>query len=383
MNNAVGKPAWCYRFLGLDAKYHRVRTDAQTREQTEALLRQQLAQLSIARAKGLHSLDHLKPVIFGDFYRDTYIATVRERVRESTVQRKEYAARYVLPFFGCIPLRAINAGHVSEFMAKRSKDTPKPSSREINIERGLVSAVLHEAFRHGLVDTVEAARVRPLKERGRDLWLTREDIGHILEHAEEWVKPFIVFGVHTGMRRGELCNLRWADLEHSPGWIRVDAPKTGSVRFVPLNATARGVIAGLARRIGTEGPIPFVFVNGRFMNCYKPDSVYHSFKAACQRAARALEETGKDPEGVGRLRGATFHTLRHSFASWSIQAGIPIADVQHYLGHHSDVMTRLYAHLAPIAKERRNALEVLVSGDSIGARMAQEACAERATAVTS
>ena len=90
----------------------------------------------------------------------------------------------------------------------------------------------------------------------------------------------MIFG---GMRKNELRNLKWVDLEHSPGWIR-----------------------------------------------------------------------------VGRLESATFHTLRHTFASWAIQRGVPIAEVQQYLGHSSDHMTRRYAHLACAARERRNTLEILV-----------------------
>jgi integrase len=55
--------------------------------------------------------------------------------------------------------------------------------------------------------------------------------------------------------------------------------------------------------------------------------------------AAADEAQGKNrPEEANRLREAAFHTLRHCFASWSIQAGIPIAEVQQYLGHTSDDM---------------------------------------------
>jgi integrase len=86
-----------------------------------------------------------------------------------------------------------------------------------------------------------------------------------------------------------------------------------------------------------------------------PDSVYHSFKDAAERAA-AQSAKKRCPEEVGRLREATFHTLRHSFASWLIQSGVPIAEVQQYLGQGLDTMTGRYAHLVPAAKERRNAL---------------------------
>lgn len=56
-------------------------------------------------------------------------------------------------------------------------------------------------------------------------------------------------------------------------------------------------------------------------------------------AVLAVEEENED----AHLDGVTFHTTRHTFASWLIQRGVPIAEVQAYLGHSSDVMTRRYA----------------------------------------
>jgi integrase len=370
MTNAAGKPAWVLNYRGVDGRRRRERTNACTREEAMALLRRRLTEHTEAQARGLQSLDHLKPVSFESFYREKYLPALEGTLKASTLLRKEMAAAHVLPFAGALPLRGVTAGKIEEYLGKRAMAKRKPSPRELNIERGLISSVLNAAFRHGLVDVNEAARVRPFKEAERDLWLTRQEVRHVLDQAEEWVKPFIVLGVHTGMRRGELCSLGWADVDHSPGWLRVDATKTETVRFVPVNSAAKEILDAQPRRIGREGPIPWVFYNARRKGPFKPDSVYHSFKDAAELAA-AQSAKKRGHEEAGRLREATFHTLRHSFASWLIQAGVPIAEVQQYLGHSSDTMTRRYAHLAPAAKERRNALEVLVSSE-LGVRVAKE-----------
>lgn len=376
-----GKPSLCIRYKGLDGKYHRERTNATRTDVAEALLRQRLNEIETARSKGLQNLDRLKPVSFQDFYTEKYLPSVREKLSKSTLDLKEDLYRHVGPFFGRLTLRAITAGHVSEYIGKRGAARPKPSNRTLNMEKGLVSAVLNEAFRHGLLDVNEASRVKNLKENSRDLWLTPQEVDAVLEHAEDWVKPFILLGAHTGMRRGELCGMTWADLEHSPGWIRVYSPKTDSVRHVPINSAAKAVLDAQPRRIGPKGPVAAVLSNPRFLRAYRGDSVYNSFIRATDKAAAALEAKGRT-EMAGTLRKATFHTLRHTFASWSIQGGIPLAEVQDNLGHESDDMTRLYAHLAPKAESRRNSLEVLVTG-KIGARMANGDCAETPAAVSS
>ena len=79
-----------------------------------------------------------------------------------------------------MPLRAINAGHVEEHRTRRLKSNPRPSNRQVNLEKGLVSLVLSHAFRRGLVDLNEATRVQPLKETTKDLWLKPGEVDLVL-----------------------------------------------------------------------------------------------------------------------------------------------------------------------------------------------------------
>ena len=109
-------------------------------------------------------------------------------------------------------------------------------------------------------------------------------------------------------------------------------------------------------------PAWLVPTNGRLKKPYRGNSVYHSFKKGVEAARKHLKELGRT-EDAKRLAGATFHTLRHTFASWCIQKGKKMEKVQQYLGHTGDHMTRRYVHLAPVTDEDRNALEIL-SGKS-------------------
>lgn len=353
MRNAAGRPAWCLTYRGLDGRRRRERTDAVTKEEAQGILRRRMSEQTDAEAKGLQSLEHLNPMPFETFYNEQYLPYVETRVRPSTFQRKGQLAKHVLPFFGALPLRVINAGHIEKFMQQRASADPKPSAGEINRERNLVSAVLNTAFRRGLVDSNPVARVRPLKEdNALDRWLTPWEVERILDKAEEFVRPFIVVAVNTGLRVGELCVLEWSDVDFERGFLKVgQESKSHRIRYVPVNSVVRAVLDSLPRIVG----LPWVFVNLHRQEAYRPDSVYHSFKKAAMEA---------------EVEGAVFHTTRHTFASWLIQKGVPIAEVQQYLGHASDIMTRRYSHLAP-ATGRRNALEVLVSAQN-GVSVAKE-----------
>jgi integrase len=365
MRNAAGKPSYCLLYKGLDGKWHRERTDALDKAQADALLAQRLRVQVDAQSKGLQTLDHLKPVPFETFYREEFLPYQEARLRPSSFNRMLLYAKHVLPHFGSLTLKAVNAGHVEQFIRDRSRAIPKPSPAEINGERNLVSGIMARAFCRGLVDVNPVARVKPLKEdNAKDRWLTPREVERILEKAEAWLKPFIALAVNTGMRREELCSLTWGDVDLDQGFIRIGAEsKSHKARFIPINSAARQTLQeALQTRLRTQGgPGAPVFLNERRKGPFRPHSVSHSFKAA----ARAVQEESEEAD----LEEVTFHTTRHTFASWLIQRGVPIAEVQEYLGHSSDVMTRRYAHLAP-KETRRGSLEVLVA--SAGAVSAQD-----------
>ena len=70
--------------------------------------------------------------------------------------------------------------------------------------------------------------------------------------------------------------------------------------------------------------------------------------AADNRKARTrISSATRDAAKRAKLRGVSLHTVRHSTASWLVQAGIPLYEVQTILGHSTPTMTMRYAHLAP------------------------------------
>ncbi len=101
--------------------------------------------------------------------------------------------------------------------------------------------------------------------------------------------------------------------------------------------------------------------------------------SASEAAAKKLDDLMRADEAI-RLRAATFHTTRHTFASWLIQAGVPLAEVEQYLGHSSDHMVRRYAHLAPAREGNRDRLEILAG---LGTNQARETCPDKTNAVKS
>ena len=115
----------------------------------------------------------------------------------------------------------------------------------------------------------------------------------------------------------------------------------------------------LARR-GSPGIAGYVFGS----------SNWNSFRSAWETAVR-----------VARLDDVRFHTLRHTFASWLVQSGVNLQEIQRLLGHRSLAMTLRYGHLAPESQRLAVAkLNGMPGGRKVGARTSSAQTHETAPA---
>jgi integrase len=144
------------------------------------------------------------------------------------------------------------------------------------------------------------------------------------------MKTLVVVAVHTGMREGEILNLKWADVDFQSSRISVHQGKGGYARTVPMNRVAAEALDRLPRRIDS----PYVFCHAEHGK--RTGKPFHWIKIGWESL---LKEAG-----ITNLR---FHDLRHTAASWLVMAGVNLQRVQQILGHKSYQTTLRYAHLAP------------------------------------
>jgi integrase len=140
--------------------------------------------------------------------------------------------------------------------------------------------------------------------------------------------PMVLLSLNTGVRRGELFNLRWRDVNiHTKTLtVRGETAKSGQTRHIPLNSEALDVLMKWSQQIPGEG---FVFPG---------------------KEGERLDNVRKSWDGVLKAAGIVdfrWHDLRHTFASNLIMAGVPLNSVRELLGRTTLQMTLRYAHLAP------------------------------------
>jgi integrase len=138
----------------------------------------------------------------------------------------------------------------------------------------------------------------------------------------------VLLSLNTGVRRGELFALRWADVSFQRKilTIRGVTTKSRQTRHIPLNREALDVLHAWQQQ-GPEADVVFPGKNGgQFNNTRKAWS-------------GVLSAAG--------IVGFRWHDLRHTFASKLVMAGVPLNTVRELLGHTTPAMTLRYAHLAP------------------------------------
>jgi integrase len=200
--------------------------------------------------------------------------------------------------------------------------TPAAVNRPLALLRHLLR-LAHEEW--GVLDSLPTIRTEK-ESRGRMKWLTPEEAVKLLEACRKSGNKVLVdlmeFALFTGVRRGEALALTWDRVDRARGVVSLDVTKNGEPREVKLNSTADAV---LARR-------------------WTPDATGYVFGSRKWNSFRSAWEAALSASGI---QGFRFHDLRHTFASWLVQRGRPLKEVQDALGHLSVTMTNRYAHLAP------------------------------------
>jgi integrase len=221
--------------------------------------------------------------------------------------------------------------------AERKPPAPKATSgATVNRHLAQLSAVLHYAVGRGWLATVPPIAKAPEPAK-RVAWITREQADELLAELPPHLRAMAAFGLATGLRETNIRLLTWnqVDTRRAVAWFEADQMKAGKTHTVPLNADALRVLAGQHKQHKRwVFPVPrWETVDG------KPQQVgdeptgkisNHAWRKACVRA------------GVPFLR---FHDLRHTWASWHVQAGTPLPVLQELGGWASLAMVQRYAHL--------------------------------------
>lgn len=233
---------------------------------------------------------------------------------------------------------------VEKYKLTRKEEGAGPAT--INRELGCLRHMFNMAIKWKKAQVNPVREVRFLKEpKEKDRILTEEEEAKLLEavrtgHKAKHLEPIIITALNTGMRKGEILNLKWSNVDFKNGVIIVEGTKNGEIRKIPMNQKLTQTLEG-AKKV-SKGDYAFS-ENG------KP---YLDVKTGWWTA---LERAG--------VENFTFHGLRHTFGSRLGMAGVDIKTIAELMGHKDIKMTMRYSH--PTPEHKRKAVEMLVGVTTI------------------
>ena len=229
--------------------------------------------------------------------------------------------------FGSRSLGQITREEIEAWRRERMT-TSRPAT--INRDLSRLRRMFSLAVEWGLLEESPMQGIKFLRENNaRTRYLSLEECQRLIASCiAPHIRVLVGVALHSGMRLGEILNLRWYDLDFASGFILVRDSKNGESRHVPMDTILFALFRAYPRRPGTD----LVFSSrcrGRIVD------VRTGFQNACKRA---------------ELTDLHFHDLRHTFASQFVMAGGDLYILKEILGHKSITMTQRYAHLSPTYK---------------------------------
>ena len=262
-----------------------------------------------------------------EFFYDRYLPYVKTYKRSWSTDVSVYRT-HAAPVVGNVELRAVGYDEVAVLMTTAA---PKLKHNTLYRLYVLVRYIFNCAIRWDVAGVVQNPtdryNIKQCKQH-RERYLNRAETQRLMSAIAESENTQLTYIVQmlllTGARKREVLDARWQDIDIERRYWRIPYTKSGVERYVPLSDAVLLLLARVPRY-----DCDWVFANPKTLEPFRV--IYHSWDTARTRAG---------------LRDVRIHDLRHSFASFLVNAGCSIYDVQKLLGHSSVAMTQRYSHLS-------------------------------------
>ena len=317
----AGSGTWWIRYYDAEGKEHREKIGS------KSLARQAYAKRKTQIREGKFFPEFLlrrKTILLRDFIQD-YLKEAK--VNHRAYFNDEKHAAFFTKAFGDLPIEDLTASQIEKLKAERLASV-KPATvlRELVWLKHLYNvAIRDEKLEKNPVNQVKF----PKPNNARLRYLTEDEQQRLQAVMAPADYQLVEIALHTGMRRGEQFDLRWENVDFRAETLTIPVSKSGLTRHVPMNERVLEIMSSYYKKRRTDWVFPSRNPD-RPLDCR--NFVKRVYKLALRKAS---------------ISGASWHTLRHTFASMLAMAGTPLHTIQILMGHAQISMTMRYSHLAP------------------------------------
>ncbi|HEY2122119.1 MAG TPA: site-specific integrase [Chthoniobacterales bacterium] len=279
-------------------------------------------------------------------YLEDWLKRERGTTSESVCRKKEHVVRLFIESLRGrerLPVEDISEADLVTFRDGLISEGRHP--RTVNM---MLTGLLAKAFRDGMkagvirlnpAATLKNIRVGAPMEKGV---FSADQIRRLISVADPDWKGLILAGFYTGGRLSDLVNLQWSSVDLAKRSITFRQRKTDGLVKIPMHPDLEEHFLSLPRHDGDEDPVFPTLYGKPSGGSYGLSVGFTKVMSAAGIISAQLRSKG---EGVGRSVSAlSFHSLRHSFNSVLLNAGVPQELRMRLTGHSSEAMNTLYSH---------------------------------------
>lgn len=306
-------------------------------------------------------------ILFRDLAQN-WLNNIKLRVKESTYSRYySQLHKHILPFLGRYQASRISTEIIEQFVGRMLKSRDDGGSGFSPKTAEDILIILKSILKFGKCHVhLELHRIKIKKDYKKPLTLTKAAqtrLNQYLIHEPDCIKAGILLSLHTGIRIGELCALRWEDIDLDEQTLHVEKTlqriqvskeecfesKTKVIITSPKSMKSirdiyiPNFLTTILRTLKGQPSSFFLSGSSRYM---EPRTLYNHYK-------KCLKQCG--------LSEYNFHSLRHTFATNYVEAGYDVKSLSEILGH-SNVKITLERYVHSSSELKRNNMEKMVGG---------------------
>ena len=257
-----------------------------------------------------------------------YLKLVTPRKSSVSQERDRLILARFTTRWGQLLVRDLSALLIEAYMAERLAQVCLAT---VSKELGVLKAACRCAVRWGWASHSPFMGI-VLNQEGtaRTRWLSEDEEPRLLAHCETGLRDIVIVGLDTGLRPGNLVGLHCAWVQQ-PGTCLIVPREHTKTKTLPVTIPLTTRAADIVRQYLERARSEYLFVS----NAGRPYT--------CAEANRMLQRAAVK----AGLRDVCLYTLRHTFISRLVQAGVSLPEVAALAGHRDIRMTMRYAHLAP------------------------------------
>lgn len=319
---------WCFKFVKNGIQYHRCFKGA---DKYEVIAYEAALRVEIERSEHQFKVEKIKPKKLLDIINE-YKEYKKANYTAPTLH--DHILDNFLKLVGNAPISKITPNDIEKYKNLRSGVVQNST---INRELNSLSKMFSLAVENDYIKISPFSSVKKLRiENKPDRFLDAEEEKKLLASSNSFIQKIIITALHTAMRKGEILNLKWDDIDLKKGYIKILKTKNNRTRRIPLSDKLKKILKELPKIS------EYVFSNPQTKTKYTDiDNVF----------SRAVKKSG--------IKHITFHQLRHTAATRMVERGIDLIVVKEILGHEDISTTQRYSH--PVPERTQEAINILNS----------------------